>query len=411
MNDVKEISPWDLIEGVKTTSNALPLAVYGAARIERKPLKYEEQFQLVQVHSHKRQLATHNFVYIADQKDLPAANPPVDGASGAPGQEDELEGTETLNGSSSEQTTGQEQVKNPQSNVTMMMPQQQRGDHMIQQARAQQIASQAAAAMGTQSHLHHNMSAPTAAVGSGPMGSNVLVRHSTQMTQQGYNHPQGMMGGAGAYQQMSKPSGYPPPYQQPRPHDMIQWNNAGPGGGAVAYENKRKEQLKAIQIAAIGEAKKQQILNSMQGRGFGTNVAGQLAPQPGMSGMQANVVRNQNNMQDYLNQFPADQRNAVYQQFLRRRHQQMQAMQQHQPHTGMAMGGAVRGNFVRQPAGYPNQMTTLRPRPGMVQGYGGLQQQQQAVAAVRQQQLYQIRQQQQFQQQQQFGGGAGYNQF
>ena len=118
MNDVKEISSWDLIEGVKTIG-ALPLSLYGGARVERRPLKYEEQFQLVQVHSHKQQLPTHNFVYIADQKDLPVANPPADGTDGVASQEGELGPTETLNSSSSEQSGSQDQVKKAQNNTPM----------------------------------------------------------------------------------------------------------------------------------------------------------------------------------------------------------------------------------------------------------------------------------------------------
>lgn len=418
MNDIKEISPWDLIEGVRTSST-LSLSFYGAARVERKPLKYEEQFQLVQMHSHKRQLPMHNFVYIADQKDLPSTNPPAaDGVNVTPKQEGELGGTEAINNPSVEQATSQDQVKKPQNNASMAMPHQQR-DHMIQQQiRAQQMPAHMAgtAAAGMTSQLHHSASAVQAAAAAAAAaggGGSMIVRH--QMAQpQGYNPRAGMMGPGSAYQQMQKPSTFPPPYQpQPRQPEMLSWNNAGqPGVGAY---DKRREQLKAIQTAAIYEARRQQMLTPMQqGRGYGTGMAGQQLPPRGIGGIQAGgVMRNHQNMQDYLNQFPADQRNLVYQQLLRKRQQQqMQAtQQQHQPHPGMPMGGAVRGTFVRQAPGYPNQMSAIRHRVGgMIQGYGGLQQQQQA--AARQQQLFQIQQQQQQQfQQQQFGGGAGYNQF
>ena len=418
MTDMKEISSWDLIEGVKTATISLPLALYGAARVERKPLKYEEQFQLVQMHSHKQQLPVHNFVYIADQKDLPAA----DGIDASATQEGEMGGTETLASSSSEQSTNQDAVKKPQSNVNTAMPQQQRGDHMILPpgGRGQQMpghmaaAAAAAAAASLASQMHHNPSAqPTGAVGSGPMApANTLTRHPGQMPHQpGYHPAQRMMAAAGGgYQTMQKASTYPPPYQ-PRSHELIQQWSGGPGVGA--YDTKKREQLRAIQSAAIqsaavNEAKKQQILNPMQqSRSYGTAMGGQHMAPRAMGNMQVSgMLRNQI---DYLNQFPAEQRNAVYQQMLRkqRQQQQMQAMQQHQ-HPGMQVGGAVRPGFVRQTAGYSNPMV-MRPRVGIVQQSYGLQQQQ----AARQQQLFQIQQQQQQfqQQQQQFGGGAGYSQY
>ena len=406
VNDIKEVSPWELIEGVKTTSG-LPLSLYGGARVERKPLKYEEQYQLIQVHSHSRHLPSHNYVYIANQKDLPTANPSADMTGDATRQDNDQGQSETI---SSEPNVGQDQK--PQNNITMIPSQ--RSDQMVGQQRMQMIP-QNAGPSGMQPALpvqHRSVAGMGNTVG---RPNNPFPR--PQMQQQAFNHQQQPIG---PYQNQMKQS-FPPPYHPQQSNEVWRAAAAAANVGNDMYENKRRDQLKQIQVQQLKHAQRQQLAQmqidptqqpaaqSRPGMHYTAGMAGQQIqpqqqqPQRMMMGGMA-----QRNMQDYLNQFTPDQREIVYQRILMKRmqqQQQVQAMrQQQQP---MPMGGAaVRGNFVRQagyPAGHVGAMNQMQQRQRMLQG--GLQQQ------ARQQQILQLRQQQQFQQQQQFGGGGGYGQF
>ena len=51
---MKEISPWEILEGVKN-SGPLMLSWFGAVRMKRKPLWFEEQRHLVRFHTHQNQ--------------------------------------------------------------------------------------------------------------------------------------------------------------------------------------------------------------------------------------------------------------------------------------------------------------------------------------------------------------------
>lgn len=53
IQDTREISPWDILEGVKN-SGPLMLSWFGAVRMKRKPLKYIDQRQLVHFHTHQK---------------------------------------------------------------------------------------------------------------------------------------------------------------------------------------------------------------------------------------------------------------------------------------------------------------------------------------------------------------------
>lgn len=55
VQDSRQISPWDMLEGVKN-SGPLMLSWFGAVRMKRKPLTYEEQGRLVQFHTHQNHL-------------------------------------------------------------------------------------------------------------------------------------------------------------------------------------------------------------------------------------------------------------------------------------------------------------------------------------------------------------------
>ena len=59
VQDTRDISPWDILEGVKN-SGPLMLSWFGAVRMKRKPLKYEEQRWMVQFHSHQDQFQVTN---------------------------------------------------------------------------------------------------------------------------------------------------------------------------------------------------------------------------------------------------------------------------------------------------------------------------------------------------------------
>lgn len=54
MSDKQRVSSWDLLEGMK---NPAPLswAWFGAVRLERKPLTYEETHRLLKYHTHNMQ--------------------------------------------------------------------------------------------------------------------------------------------------------------------------------------------------------------------------------------------------------------------------------------------------------------------------------------------------------------------
>ena len=53
MQDTKEVSSWDVLEGVKNTG-PLMLSWFGAVRMKRRMLKYEEQWRMVRLHTHQR---------------------------------------------------------------------------------------------------------------------------------------------------------------------------------------------------------------------------------------------------------------------------------------------------------------------------------------------------------------------
>lgn len=53
IQDTREISPWDILEGVKN-SGPLMLSWFGAVRMKRKPLKYVDQRRLVHFHTHQK---------------------------------------------------------------------------------------------------------------------------------------------------------------------------------------------------------------------------------------------------------------------------------------------------------------------------------------------------------------------
>ncbi len=80
--DVKEISPWEILEGVKN-SGPLMLSWFGAVRMKRKPLRCEEQRNLVRFHTHQNQ--SQNFISGPHTVKLPTeetvpvpVNPPTD---------------------------------------------------------------------------------------------------------------------------------------------------------------------------------------------------------------------------------------------------------------------------------------------------------------------------------------------
>lgn len=59
IQDFKEICPWEILEGVKN-SGPLMLSWFGAVRMKRKPLWFEEQRHLVRFHAHQKQFQ--NFI-------------------------------------------------------------------------------------------------------------------------------------------------------------------------------------------------------------------------------------------------------------------------------------------------------------------------------------------------------------
>ncbi len=66
VHDTKVISPWELLEGVRN-SGPLMLSWFGAVRMKRKPLKYEEQRKLIRFHTHQNHLQApmHKMHYVS----------------------------------------------------------------------------------------------------------------------------------------------------------------------------------------------------------------------------------------------------------------------------------------------------------------------------------------------------------
>lgn len=54
MQDTRDISPWDILEGVKS-NGPLMLSWFGGVRVKRKPLRFEEQRWLLRFHTHQEQ--------------------------------------------------------------------------------------------------------------------------------------------------------------------------------------------------------------------------------------------------------------------------------------------------------------------------------------------------------------------
>jgi len=76
VQDTKEISPWEILEGVKN-SGPLVLSWFGAVRMKRRPLWFEEQRNLVRFHTHQNQ--SQNFISGSHTVKLPTEEtvPPI----------------------------------------------------------------------------------------------------------------------------------------------------------------------------------------------------------------------------------------------------------------------------------------------------------------------------------------------
>ena len=74
IQDSREISPWDILEGVKN-AGPLMLSWFGAVRMKRKPLKYMEQRRLVHFHTHQKRFREMGRRYFVS---LPDPAPPTD---------------------------------------------------------------------------------------------------------------------------------------------------------------------------------------------------------------------------------------------------------------------------------------------------------------------------------------------
>lgn len=72
MQDTKEICPWEILEGVKN-SGPLMLSWFGAVRMKRKPLWFEEQRNLVRFHAHQNQFQ--NYITGPNTVKLPSEEP------------------------------------------------------------------------------------------------------------------------------------------------------------------------------------------------------------------------------------------------------------------------------------------------------------------------------------------------
>lgn len=79
VQDTREISPWDILEGVKY-GGPLMLSWFGAVRMKRKPLKYEEQRKLVSLHSHQNRFKDMMYkpYYVSLPDPTPQTNPFAD---------------------------------------------------------------------------------------------------------------------------------------------------------------------------------------------------------------------------------------------------------------------------------------------------------------------------------------------
>lgn len=82
VQDTKVISPWELLEGVRN-SGPLMLSWFGAVRMKRKPLKYDEQRRTIRFHTHQNHLQSSmcqmHSVSLPDLTPLPAEEKsPVD---------------------------------------------------------------------------------------------------------------------------------------------------------------------------------------------------------------------------------------------------------------------------------------------------------------------------------------------
>lgn len=78
MQDTKEICPWEILEGVKN-SGPLMLSWFGAVRMKRKPLWFEEQRNLVRFHAHQDQFQNYitgpNTVKLPSEEAVPIGPP------------------------------------------------------------------------------------------------------------------------------------------------------------------------------------------------------------------------------------------------------------------------------------------------------------------------------------------------
>lgn len=78
VQDTKEICPWEILEGVKN-SGPLMLSWFGAVRMKRKPLWFEEQRHLVRFHAHQNQFQNYvsgpHTVMLPSEEAVPIAPP------------------------------------------------------------------------------------------------------------------------------------------------------------------------------------------------------------------------------------------------------------------------------------------------------------------------------------------------
>lgn len=104
VQDNRDISPWDILEGVKN-SGPLMLSWFGAVRLKRKPLKYEEQRWMVQFHTHQDQFQ--DMMYQPHYVSLPEAAAAVPSVmEDTTKTEDEASLADTAKESSSNQVSG-----------------------------------------------------------------------------------------------------------------------------------------------------------------------------------------------------------------------------------------------------------------------------------------------------------------
>ena len=72
VHDTREISPWDILEGVKN-NGPLMLSWFGGVRVKRKPLRFEEQRWLLRFHTHQDQFQ--DMMYHPNYVKLPESIP------------------------------------------------------------------------------------------------------------------------------------------------------------------------------------------------------------------------------------------------------------------------------------------------------------------------------------------------